>query len=218
MTRQTMWRWAPAAVLLLGALVTVGLDTQRAMQLRGDLGSTIPTQIAGFTGQDIVLNEDEVRVAGVTTYLMREYLPADAQPADSAGMFTVYVGYYDSQTQGRTIHSPKNCLPGAGWEALQSQRVLMDTPDGSVRVNRYLLQREDQQALVVYWYQGRGRVESNEYRVKAQLLRDAALRGRSEEALVRIVVPIVTDEESAFRIAQAAAARLVPTVSRALPA
>ena len=59
-----------------------------------------------------------------------------------------------------------------------------------VRVNQYLLQRGEDQALVLYWYQGRGRVEANEYRVKWDLLRDAALHRRSDEALVRIIVPI----------------------------
>ena len=29
-----------------------------------------------------------------------------------------FVSYYERQTQGKTIHSPRNCLPGAGWEVL----------------------------------------------------------------------------------------------------
>ena len=237
MTREAMWRWAPAIVLAFGALVTVGLDTQQAMQLRADLSQTLPVELEGFASRDVALSPEEIRGAGVTSYLFREFQRpvAAAATADSVGVsvpdgsasapdssvaesFTLYVGYYDSQTQGKTIHSPKNCLPGAGWEALRSRTVMLTTPQGDVRANRYLLQREDQQALVVYWYQGRGRIEANEYIVKANLLRDAALRGRSEEALVRIVVPIVTDEESAWRIAADAAARFIPSIDRALPA
>lgn len=222
MSRHLMWRWAPAIVLALGALVTVGLDTQQAMELRADLAQTMPTAMDGFDSRDVELSPEEIRGAGVTSYLFREFQRPAAQPqaGDSAvaESFSLYVGYYDSQTQGKTIHSPKNCLPGAGWEALRSRTVTLETPAGQVRANRYLLQRGDQQALVVYWYQGRGRVEANEYVVKANLLRDAALRGRSEEALVRIVVPITTDEESAYRLAVAAAARFVPSLQRALPA
>jgi EpsI family protein len=127
------------------------------------------------------------------------------------------VGYYDSQTQGKTIHSPKNCLPGSGWEALASSEVNIDTPAGPVRVNRYLLQNNEAQALVLYWYQGRGRVESNEYVVKWDLLRDAALRQRSDEALVRVVVPVTDGEERAFQVAAQAASLLVPAVYGALP-
>ena len=228
--REQVWRWTPAALLLLGATITVGIDSQRAMPLRSALDSAIPVRFEQLESRDVVVSDAELRVAGVSDYLMREYFARDSgASADSvaasaeaatapAAVFSVYVGYYDSQTQGRTIHSPKNCLPGSGWEAIRSREVTLQTALGAVPANRYLLQRDEQKALVVYWYQGRGRVEANEYLVKAQLLRDAALHGRTEEALVRIVVPIVTTEEEAFERAAAAAAQLVPSVDRALPA
>jgi EpsI family protein len=132
----------------------------------------------------------------------------------------VYVGYYDHQTQGKTIHSPKNCLPGSGWEALEAAPVKVTTPAGTVTVNRYLLQNKGQQALVFYWYQGRGRVASSEYQVKWELLRDAALRGRSEEALVRVVVYLndQVDESRAIEQATKVASDLVPAVFQSLPA
>jgi EpsI family protein len=154
-------------------------------------------------------------VAGVTSYLLRSYTPPDTTTA--ALPFSVYVGYYDSQMQGTTIHSPKNCLPGSGWEALVSTTVELETAAGRVRVNRYLLQNQHAQALVLYWYQGRGRVESSEYVVKWDLLRDAVLNRRSDEALVRIVVPVDGDQEASFRRAAQVAETLVPAVFRSLP-
>ena len=209
--------WLPAAVLIAGAVVTVGINPQRSLPLRASLDETLPSLLHGVRGIDQTISEGEATVAGFTDYLLRLYEPAP----DDRGLppwFSVYVGYYDSQTQGRTIHSPKNCLPGSGWEALTSTAAMIETPAGPVRVNRYVLQREDERALVLYWYQGRGRVESNEYVVKLDLLRDAALRRRSEEALVRVVVPIEESEEEAFAVAMEAARELVPSVFRALPA
>lgn len=217
--RDSLWTWAPAVVLVVGAIVTLGIDTQTPMPLRAELGGVVPHELQGFTGRDVVITDEELRVAGVSSYLLREFVEPGPTP-DEAGpaAFSVYVGYYESQTQGRTIHSPKNCLPGAGWEALQSSQVALATPAGVVPANRYLLQRGDQRALVVYWYQGRGRVEANEYLVKAQLLRDAMFHGRTEEALVRIVVPFASDEDAAFEVAASVASRLVPSVYDALPA
>ena len=84
-------------------------------------------------------------------------------------------------------------------------------------MNRYVVQRGTQQALVLYWYQGRGRVEANEYRVKWNLLRDAALRRRSDEALVRVVVPITTSDSAATNFAAGVAGELLPAVARSLP-
>jgi EpsI family protein len=208
-------RWAPAAVLALGALVTLGIDTQRAVPLRAPLGASVPARLAGYEGKDIQISEQEQQVAGMSSYVMRAYHPLGA--AAGAAGFSLYVGYYESQTQGKTIHSPKNCLPGAGWEALTSSTTPIATAAGTVEVNRYLLQNGQQRALVLYWYQGRGRVEANEYKVKLDLLRDAALRGRSDEALVRVIVPVTSSEEEAYQLARRVASVLVPAVYTGIP-
>jgi len=84
-------------------------------------------------------------------------------------------------------------------------------------VNRYVLQHGTQRVLVLYWYQGRGRVEANEYVVKWNLIQDAVLRGRTDEALVRVVVPIEDSEDHAFAIAAAAASVVMPALDAALP-
>lgn len=208
-------QWSPAILLAVGATFTVGVDTQRSLALQRPLGDAIPRVIEGFPGRDVPVSEAELRVAGVTDHLLRNY----EQRIDgaSAGWFSVYIGYYDRQTQGRTIHSPKNCLPGGGWEPLASRREVLQTSLGDVPVNRYLLRKGDEYALVLYWYQGRGRIESNEYVVKWDLLRDSALRQRSEEALGRIVVPVTAGEDSAFALASRVAAAVIPALSRALP-
>lgn len=208
-------RWVLAGILVLGAvLATVGVTAQRSLPLRMPLGEAVPASLEGLPSRDIKLSAAEAQVAGVTSYLARDYAAADSTGATA---FALYVGYYAQQTQGQTIHSPKNCLPGAGWEPLTSQPETLATPAGPVTVNRYLIQNGQQRALVFYWYQGRGRVAWNEYRVKWDLLRDAALRRRSDEALVRVVVPVGGSEAEAVRRATAVAAMLVPALARALP-
>jgi EpsI family protein len=176
--------------------------------------------VSTLVGGDVALPEAELEVAGVTDYVMRVYRPQAGAAADAgAPWISVYVGYYEMQTRGRTIHSPKNCMPGAGWQALESRTVAITAPDGATaEVNRYLLVNEEQRVLVLYWYQGRGRVVASEYRAKWDLLRDASLKRRSDEALVRIVVPIVAGEEHAFEVARDAAIRILPTLTEALPA
>jgi EpsI family protein len=203
--------WVPAGCLALGCIFTLAVNRQVGAELRTPLDS-IPMVLAGREGRAGTLPDDQREAAGMTSYITR-YFPADTAP------FEIYVGFYDQQTQGKTIHSPKNCLPGSGWEALQQRTTEVPTPDGPVTVNRYLLQNKEARALVFYWYQGRGRVASNEYRVKWELLRDAALRGRSEESLVRVVVHLNegTSEERAAEVATRVAGELVPAVARAMP-
>lgn len=207
-------RWAPAAVLGVGAALVHGVAPQRAIPLERPLDEVVPAVIDGHGFEPIEVSEAEAQVAGFSDYLLRSY----ELEGDEASWATVYVGYYESQTQGRTIHSPKNCLPGSGWEPLQSTTATVSVPGGAdYEVNRYILQRDDERALVLYWYQGRGRVAHDEYMVKLDLLRDAAIRRRSDEALVRVVVPVTDTEEEAFQKARSFAATLIPSVERALP-
>ena len=211
--------WPPAITLAIGAvLATAGVQAQRTLPLRAPLASSVPASLEGYQSREVSLSADERAVVGASDYLARVYSPPDTS-GSLARYFTVYVGYYQRQVRGKTIHSPKNCLPGAGWEPLTSGVATLQTPVGPVPVNRYLIQKGQDQALVLYWYQGRGRIVANEYRVKWNLLRDAALRRRSDEALVRVVVPIRrgTAESVALDQATRIAQQMVRAVDTALP-
>lgn len=180
--RSVIRRLLPIGILGLGSVALLRVGDQADTPLRGSLDS-IPRELAGFRGRDQQVSPEEQRVAGMDQYLMRSYL------RDSS-FFSVYVGYYEAQNQGKSIHSPKNCLPGAGWEPVENSTRSLAVDPLPVTVNRYLLEKGNNRAVVYYWYQGRGRVSWNEFAVKWELLRDKALHGRSEEALVRIVVPL----------------------------
>ena len=212
-------RWLPVPVLLAGVLLVTGtVKPQRAMPLRAPLAETIPLVLAGWYGHDLEISDAERQVAGMSSFVLRYYTPESQPPARRGGSrdFSVYVGYYDRQYQGKTIHSPKNCLPGGGWEPLTSSQQRIETPLGVVPVSRYLIGNGPAKAVVLYWYQGRGRIAANEYLVKWDLLRDQALLGRSDEALVRIIVPVTTSEADAYRQAVRVAKELVTGVDRAL--
>ena len=214
-------RWAPGLVLAGGVLLLGAGSAQKHVPPAAPLTS-LPTEIAGYQGRDEVVPDDQRVIAGMSDYVMRVF------SRDSADAFSVYVGYYDYQVQGKTIHSPKNCLPGAGWETMQEGTASITAGGRTYPVKRYLLANGASRAMVYYWYQGRGRIESNEYKVKWDLLRDAALRGRTEEALVRVVVPVARPRDrspaaeaavlaDADRLAVTAAAQMIPAVDHVMP-
>jgi EpsI family protein len=209
-----MMKWAPVMLLGTGWLLSIGVRPQLSADLRKPLDEAVPTNINGNLAIDRTMSDAERAIVAPTAYLLRLYAPA-GQPKNYD--YSVYVGYYAKQVRGQTIHSPRNCLPGSGWEALANTTATIQTAQGPVTVNRYLVHRKGQRALVIYWYQGRGRVESNEYKVKWNLLRDAALRRRSEEALVRVMVPVSGSEEKAFELAADVAAEVLSAVNTALP-
>jgi EpsI family protein len=213
--------FAPAAILAVGSLLLTGVRRQYPAPLGGPLRS-MPVAIAGTVGRDRDMSDDERRVAAVSDYVFRTFGP------DSATEFSVYVGYHQRQATDRSIHSPRNCLPGVGWQTVESGKASVVVNGRQVILNRYILANGPHQALVYYWYQGRGRVAHNEYTVKWDLLRDAMVHGRSEEALVRVVVPIrrapgYTTEawrrriDAAEAVARVAAQEMIPRLDGALP-
>jgi EpsI family protein len=207
-------KFGPAIMLGVGCLLLLSVQAQRSLALQAPL-SQLPDPLPGYTHVDVEVPEDQVQVAGMTSYVNRVF------SQDSADVFGLYVGFYDSQQQGKTVHSPKNCLPGSGWEPMSHRRdtLSVGTEEPAV-VNRYVIANKTQQAVVYYWYQGRGRVAANEYLVKWDLLRDAAIRRRTDEALVRLVVPVspAMTVADADKLARDAARRLIPTLDQFLPA
>jgi EpsI family protein len=210
-------KWVPFGLLLGGVLLlSGGVTQQKDVPLRMSLDEAVPTDMQGLVAHDIEISEDEQRIAGMSSFVLRAYMEEGAE-ASTAPAYTVYVGYYERQYQGKTIHSPKNCLPGGGWEPLVASREVINTPVGPAPVNRYLIGNGPAKALVLYWYQGRGRIAANEYLVKWDLLRDQAIYGRSDEALVRVIVPVTTSEDEAYAQAVKVAQELAVHVDRALP-
>lgn len=176
--------WVPALILSVGCLGLLGSKRQVDMALVRPLNEVLPDTLLGLAGQDRIIPPEERKISGVSQYAFRVF------GADSGVRLSIYVGYYEAQSQGKTIHSPKNCLPGAGWEPVESGNLELDAGGYRFPVNRYVLENKGRRALVYYWYQGRGRVSANEYLVKWEQVRDRALAGRSDEALVRIMVPV----------------------------
>jgi EpsI family protein len=157
------------------------------------------------------LPDDVLAELGVDDYVNRRYMRDGGIPV------SVYVGYYASQRQGDTIHSPQNCLPGAGWQPLDSGRARVTLPDRSVDVNRYLIGKGLDRQMVLYWYQGRNRVVANEYTNKVLLMLDAASRHRTNGGLVRLVAPVTGTTDAALAELIAFARVLLPRLEAYLP-
>ena len=160
--------------------------------------SLFPMQVGEWQGrQNPPFSDQILKVLGLDDYLTRSYFKGTRSYAD------LYVGYWASQRQGDTMHSPQNCLPGAGWEPVkQSLLTIPDprNPGGQITVNRFLIQKGMDRQLVLYWYQGRGRIIGSEYWSKIYLVVDAARLNRTDAAIVRVVVPVTgpTDKDEAI--------------------
>jgi EpsI family protein len=151
----------------------------------------LPFELGGWNGRDAQpFADDIVAVLGVDEYVSRWYVGPEN------GLVSLYVGYYQSQREGDTIHSPMNCLPGAGWQPMETGTTSIDVPGRPqpIEVNRVVIQKGLDRQVALYWYQSHGRIVANEYWSKVLMVYDAVRLNRSDAALVRVISPISPSE------------------------
>ena len=174
--------------------------------------ATLPQTIDRWHGRESMpLSGDVLAQLGVDDYINRTYTAAGAAPIG------LYAGYYTSQRQGDTIHSPQNCLPGAGWQPVESSTISLSVGNRQQSVNRYVIQKGVDRQVVLYWYQGRGRVVANEFANKAYLMWDAAALRRTSGGLVRVVSPLARTGGTAVDDVIVFATAIVPRLDRLMP-
>ena len=205
--------WAMIAVLLAGGaglgFLSHGEATPPARPL-----SEFPQDVASYrTVAQFPFDEQTLKVLGVTDYVNRAYF----SPAN--GELGLYIGYFRTQRTGAQIHSPKNCLPGAGWQPTVSEIYQLSLPDGrKVPVNLYVISKDLDQQIVLYWYQSHGRVVASEYWGKFYLVVDAIRLNRTDAALVRITAPVRNGNlEAARQQAIAFAQQVAVDVEQIIP-
>jgi EpsI family protein len=203
--------WTAAFVVALGILAMHQVSHGEAVVPRLPLAD-LPLALGAWSGEPIPLPERIVDAVGLDDYINRVY----RNPG--AGAVTLFISYYRTQGTGETIHSPKNCLPGAGWLPLASRRLSIAVAGyAPIAVSEYLVARDTDRVLVLYWYQERGRVIASEYSAKFWLTADAITRDRTDGALVRVTTPVAGDRPAAERRAVAFMRTIFPHLSRYIP-
>lgn len=210
------------AVLFCATFVVLAQASKaEPTQIRQPLAG-LPIVLDGWQGR--VEQDFEPRIVeilGVDDYANRSYYRPDGR------RMGLYIGYHDSQRQGDTIHSPLNCLPGAGWTPVQQGRAtILVSPSGqserrAIEVNRVVIERGLDRQLVLYWYQSHGRVVASEYWGKIYTVVDAIRLNRTDAALVRVIAPVPSRDAEPLEAAEKAAISFVqalfPQLGRHLP-
>jgi EpsI family protein len=206
------------AFFLLGStgLLLQGHSNSEAIAPRTPLAQ-MPSQFGAWTGTDFTIPKDELQVLGAGDFLSRRYRDqgeAGIPPVD------LFMAYFPSQRFGGTIHSPKHCLPGSGWQPAESRTITLTLPGNKpFPVNRYVIVKGDQRQLVLYWYWAHDRGVASEYWAKFYLLADSIRMNRSDGSLVRVNTTIRAGETSdmAEQRLLSFAANIIPTMNAYVP-
>ena len=197
-------------VLLIGGVVVNAWQYLGEVPVQRKELKDFPREVGVWQqrGVDQYFDKETLSVLRASDYLMRDYRGIGG----ITGNF--YVGYYASQKEGATYHSPLNCLPGSGWVMSSPAKVTI-SPEGQApfEANRYIIQNGGNKQLLIYWYQGRGRSTASEYWGKIYTVIDSVKLRRSDGAMVRVMVPVGASEATALE----AATSLSGSAAKALP-
>jgi EpsI family protein len=198
----TMPRFIAAAILIAAsALFLQARSRNEVFPPRQPLES-FPDELQSWSGTDIDIDKEVLDVLGPGDFLLRVYQNEDV----SQPYIDLFIAYFPTQRAGDTIHSPKNCLPGAGWTPVESTRISLTLPSHApFPANRYVIAKGDARELVLYWYWAHDRGVASEYWAKFYLVKDSMQMNRSDGALVRITTPMLPNETT-----DAAQQRLLP--------
>ena len=211
-------RYALALTLLLlmqGSLYYATALRKEAVPVVSPL-SDFPSQAGAWhMYKDVPIEKEVQDVLKADDTLNRIYIGPQENPV------FLFIAYFKSQRYGQAPHSPKNCLPGSGWEPLESDPLTIVVPGRQqpIVTNRYLVAHGDEKSVVLYWYQSHNRIIAGEFTAKFWLIADSVRYHRSDSSLVKIVVPVRNgDAETATKEAIEFVKAVFPAVSRQLPA
>jgi EpsI family protein len=154
-----------------------------------------PTDIAGWRMyQDVKIEKETLDVLKADDTLNRIYL----SPARNANVY-LFIAFFKTQRYGQAPHSPKNCLPGNGFEPIESGPIAVAVSGRAepIRINRYLTARGDEKSVTLYWYQSHDRIIAGEFSAKFWLIADSIRYHRSDTSLVKVVVPVRNGDANA---------------------
>ena len=213
---KSYWRFLIATAILGGtALLLHARNSAEIIPARPMLSSFPRVLGAWVASRDVELSKEVLDVLGPGDFLARAYYEAATQSyAD------LFIAYFPSQRSGDTIHSPKNCLPGAGWTPIQSDRITVSLPgQNPFPANRYVIAQGENKDLVLYWYLAHDRAVASEYSAKFYLVADSIRMHRSDGSLIRLVTGIRPGET--IDLAQARllslASAITPVISDYVP-
>jgi EpsI family protein len=212
---KAQWRFVIALVVLGStALLLQARNGSEIIPPHTPLGS-FPHSFDGWTGIDIPMAQDVLDVLGPGDFLLRNY-----QDPVSRNALALFIAYFPSQRAGDTIHSPKNCLPGAGWAPIRADRITIDVPGhGPFLANRYVIAKGQEQQLVLYWYWAHDRAVASEYAAKFYLVTDSIRLRRSDGSLIRLSTNIGShqDIESAQKVLISFAGNVISRIDTYVP-
>jgi len=174
--------------------------------------SRFPLKIGKWQGKKDFFNQKIYDILGVDDSVLGHYKD------DKNQYVQLYIGFYRNQKEGDLIHSPKNCMPGSGWNIVNSgieEVVLKDNK--TIKVIKLNLKKDSEEQIVLYWFHSRGRIISSEYRQKIWLVIDSVTKRRTDGSFVRLISPVNETKGKTLEILKEFVSEIYPYLNEYIP-
>jgi EpsI family protein len=220
--RRAHWPWQSPGVRVLTLVLAAQGALFYAATTRSENTPEIPplATFPGLVGEWRLLQEGHVDAETMAVLQADDTLTRFYGVPNTNQGLNLFIAFFKTQRTGKTPHSPKNCLPGSGWEPLRVGVVSIPVAGRQrpLEVNKYVVARGEHRSVVLYWYQSRDRVVASEYWAKIWMVLDSIRYNRSDTSLIRITVPVMQgDEERAQATAVRFARSIFPLLRKHLP-
>lgn len=167
-------------------------------------------------GNWVMINEshfsDQVlEVLKPSDYLSRSYKNAHG---DQLGL---YLGFHNGGPESGPIHSPKQCLPGSGWNRLNGEVHTLTIEGRKVSFVSSVYQKDQERQLFLYWFQVRNETLTNEYALKMAMIQNSLLANRRDSAFIRLSLMVTENESAALATGEKFMRDFVPLLTNFLP-
>lgn len=148
----------------------------------------MPAEFSGWQTSVKPMDPSVAEVLGADDTIVMNLVSPEAQQP-----FNLYIAYLEAQRDGRSWHSPRQCIPGGGWQITEHDIIKVEGAPNKT-YNRLVIQNRNQRQVAYYWYDQRGRMIANEFKMKLLLMFDAVVKNRSDGAMVRLMTPVLEGE------------------------
>ncbi|MEZ7197777.1 exosortase C-terminal domain/associated protein EpsI [Pseudodesulfovibrio karagichevae] len=159
-----------------------------------------------------VFSPEIMAILRPTDYMSRDYVDG------KGNRVTLYIGYHGGRQGDGGIHSPRNCLPSAGWFTRSTELVPVRLDDGrDIEIVDTVMSKDAYTVSFYYWYQVRGRLLTSEYALKLSEMLNSLSSRRKDAAFIRISMPIADAKQGHEPVLDRFVADFYPLIHRFLP-
>ena len=210
MDRSFSTRLSVLAAALVGVAVWAHARPVTTAADLPDFAAALPFRFGEWSGREAPALDPEVAaVLAADQYVHRIY---GVRRTNYAERVEMDIAYYERPHAGAAMHSPLNCLPGNGWQIVESRSTPVRLADRTLTVRRLLVDRKGHRIAMTYWFQNRADVIASEWQQRLRQLTNGVRGVPTDAALVRVMA---LDTEDGRRALESFTPLLIEKLNRA---